>query len=31
MLDGKFIGGHDDLVAFLDRQVNTEELGDFEL
>ena len=31
ILAGKFIGGHDDLVAFLERQVNTEELGDFEL
>lgn len=31
MLDGKYIGGHDDLVAFLERQVDTAELGDFEL
>ena len=31
ILDGKYIGGHDDLVAFLERQVDTAELGDFEL
>ncbi|MCW8331195.1 glutaredoxin [Photobacterium sp. SDRW27] len=31
ILDGQYIGGHDDLVAFLERQVDTEEFGDFEL
>jgi len=31
ILDGQYIGGHDDLVAFIDRQVDTEEFGDFEL
>ncbi len=31
ILDGKYIGGHDDLVAFLERQVETSEFDDFEL
>ncbi|ARR49632.1 TPA: glutaredoxin domain-containing protein [Photobacterium damselae] len=31
ILDGKYIGGHDDLVAFLERQVDTDEFDDFEL
>lgn len=31
ILDGKYIGGHDDLVAFLERQVEADALGDFEL
>lgn len=30
-LDGQYIGGHDDLVAFLERQVDSDEFGDFEL
>lgn len=31
IIDGKYIGGHDDLVAFLERQVEDSEFGDFEL
>ena len=31
ILDGNYIGGHDDLVAFLERQVDSEAFGDFEL
>ncbi|KPA53985.1 glutaredoxin [Photobacterium leiognathi subsp. mandapamensis] len=31
ILDGKYIGGHDDLGAFLERQVETSEFDDFEL
>lgn len=31
MLDGEYIGGHDDLVAFLARQVESDAFGDFEL
>ncbi|MGF1727023.1 glutaredoxin domain-containing protein [Photobacterium nomapromontoriensis] len=31
ILDGDYIGGHDDLVAFLDRQVEGDAFGDFEL
>ena len=30
-LDGQYIGGHDDLVAFLARQVENDAFGDFEL
>ncbi|ELR64856.1 Glutaredoxin [Photobacterium marinum] len=30
-LDGQYIGGHDDLVAFLERQVDDSEFSDFEL
>ncbi|MEJ2763068.1 glutaredoxin domain-containing protein [Photobacterium sp. MCCC 1A19761] len=30
-LDGSYIGGHDDLVAFLARQVDGDAFGDFEL
>ena len=30
-LDGKYIGGHDDLVAFFERQDTGMDLGDFEL
>lgn len=31
ILDGQYIGGHDDLVAFLARQVENDAFGDFEL
>ncbi|GAB6260119.1 hypothetical protein PSSHI_03610 [Photobacterium sp. R1] len=31
ILDGRYIGGHDDLVAFLERQVDHDALSDFEL
>ncbi len=31
ILDGQYIGGHDDLVAFIERQVDSEAFGDFEL
>ena len=31
ILDGQYIGGHDDLVAFLERQVENDAFGDFEL
>lgn len=31
ILDDKYIGGHDDLVAFLERQVEATEFDDFEL
>lgn len=31
ILDGHYIGGHDDLVAFLDRQVSNNSFDDFEL
>ncbi|WP_299014223.1 glutaredoxin domain-containing protein [uncultured Photobacterium sp.] len=31
ILDSQYIGGHDDLVAFLERQVDDEEFSDFEL
>ncbi|MGF1764410.1 glutaredoxin domain-containing protein [Aliivibrio kagoshimensis] len=30
-LDGTYIGGHDDLVAFLERQTDLDDLNDFEL
>ena len=30
-LDGKYIGGHDDLVAFFERQDTGMDLGNFEL
>ncbi|WP_122032988.1 glutaredoxin domain-containing protein [Aliivibrio sp. EL58] len=30
-LDGKYIGGHDDLVAFFERQETDIDLDDFEL
>ncbi|MBP3142083.1 glutaredoxin [Aliivibrio fischeri] len=30
-LDRKYIGGHDDLVAFFERQDTDMDLGDFEL
>ncbi len=30
-LDGVYIGGHDDLVAFLERQTDADDLSDFEL
>lgn len=31
ILDGKYIGGHDDLVAFLERQVASDDFDNFEL
>lgn len=31
ILDGHYIGGHDDLVAFLERQVDKTSFDDFEL
>ncbi|PSW17590.1 glutaredoxin [Photobacterium sanctipauli] len=31
ILDGQYIGGHDDLVAFLERQVEGDAFGGFEL
>ena len=31
ILEGEYIGGHDDLVAFLERQVDGDAFGDFEL
>ncbi|MGF1736930.1 glutaredoxin domain-containing protein [Photobacterium satsumensis] len=31
ILDGQYIGGHDDLVAFVERQVENDAFGGFEL
>ena len=31
ILAGHYIGGHDDLVAYLERQVDNDDFDDFEL